>query len=73
LEDVLSVIDGRTELLHEVRTATDELRAYLAIELSALLDAPRFLDALPGHLLPDAASQARIPSLLRRIGELAKP
>jgi predicted nucleotidyltransferase len=72
LEDVLSVIDARPELLDEVRAAPDDLRAYLALEFRALLQDPRFLDALPGHLLPDAASQARIPLLLHRIEELTK-
>jgi hypothetical protein len=70
LEDVLSIVDGRPELLQEVRAASDDLRAYLALELSGLLRDPGFVDALPGHLLPDAASQSRIPMLLRRIEEL---
>jgi hypothetical protein len=72
LEDVLSVIDGRAELLEEVRAASDDLRAYLALELTALLRDSRFIDALPSHLLPDAASQSRIPMLLDRIEELSR-
>jgi hypothetical protein len=67
LEDLLAVIDGRPELVEEVRAAPNELRSYLALEFGALLRAPRFLDALAGHLLPDAASQSRIPMLLERI------
>ena len=72
LEDVLAVIDGRPELLEEVRSSPDDLRAYLALEFATLLRTPRFLDAIAGHLLPDAASQSRIPILLRRIQEFAK-
>jgi hypothetical protein len=72
LEDVLSVIDGRPELLEEVRAASDDLRAYLASELNSLLRDSRFIDALAGHLLPDAASQSRIPMLLQRIEELTQ-
>jgi hypothetical protein len=72
LEDVLSVVDGRPELLQEVRAASENLRAYLALELDALLQDSRFIDALPGHLLPDAASQSRIPMLLHRIKELTQ-
>ena len=30
------------------------------------------MDALPGYLLPDTASQSRIPLLLRRLEDLAK-
>lgn len=73
LEDVLSVIDGRAELLAEVRAAPNDLRAYLALEFRALIREPRFVNALAGHLLPDAASQSRIPILLRRMEELAAP
>jgi hypothetical protein len=35
-----------------------------------LLAAPEFLDALPGYLLPDAASQARISTVLGRLEAL---
>jgi hypothetical protein len=70
LEDLLSVVDGRPELLQEVRAASEDLRGYLALELDALQQDSRFIDALPGHLLPDAASQSRIPMLLRRIKDL---
>jgi hypothetical protein len=73
LEDVLSVIDGRPELLDEVRATSDDLRAYLALEFNSLLQDSRFTDALPGHLPPDAASQSRIPMLLIRIVELTEP
>jgi predicted nucleotidyltransferase len=47
LEDVLSVIDGRPELLDEVQASSVDLRAYLAVELRALLQDPRFMEALP--------------------------
>jgi hypothetical protein len=72
MEDLLSVIDGRPELLAEVRAAPDDLRAYLALEFRSLLRDSRFIDALPGHLLPDTASQSRIPMLLERIQELTR-
>lgn len=72
LEDVLSVLDGRPEVLEEVRAASDGLRTYLALEFHALLREPRFIDALPCHLLPDAASQSRIPMLLQMIAELTR-
>jgi hypothetical protein len=46
---------------------SDDVRAYLALEFRALLRDRRFIDALPGHPLPDAASQARMPILLHRL------
>jgi hypothetical protein len=71
LEDVLSVIDGRPELIEEVRHSDVALRLYLAEQFRLLMRKPRFLDAIPGHLLPDAASQARRGIVMERIEELA--
>jgi hypothetical protein len=62
LEDLLTVIDGRPELLAEVRSAPGGLRAYLSWTFRKMLREPRFIDALAAHLLPDAASQARAPN-----------
>lgn len=72
LEDVISVIDGRPTLLDEVRTSPDNLKAYVAAEIGALLHEPRFIDALPGYLLPDSISQARIGILLPRLRDLSR-
>ncbi|MGC4052586.1 MAG: hypothetical protein QM757_24920 [Paludibaculum sp.] len=71
LEDLISVVDGRAELVAEVRAGVADLRSYLRAEINDLLSTPRFLDALPGYLLPDAASQARIDIVLRRLEVLA--
>ena len=71
LEDIVTVVDGRSELLEEVRVAPDDLRKYLASEFRDLISTSAFLDALPGHLPGDAASQARMPELLRRLRFLA--
>jgi hypothetical protein len=70
LEDIVTVVDGRSELLDEARAAPADLRAYLASECRNLLSTPAFLDALPGHLPGDSASQARLPELLRRLRSL---
>jgi hypothetical protein len=47
------------------------LREYLRTEIAGLLATPAFFDALPGYLLPDAASQARIRTVLRRLKAVA--
>jgi hypothetical protein len=47
------------------------LREYLCTEITGLLATPVFIDALPGYLLPDAASQARIGTVLRRLKAVA--
>jgi len=71
LEDLIPVVDGRAALVAEVQAGVADLRAYLRAEIKGLLDTPGFLDALPGHLLPNAASQSRIDILLRRLEALA--
>lgn len=67
LEDIITVIDGRPELPQEIGQMDAELRHYLAAEIRALLEDRNFLAALPGHLPGDAASQARLPELIRRL------
>jgi hypothetical protein len=71
LDDLIFVIDGRSTIVEEVQTETPLLREYLRTEIHGLLATPRFIDALPGYLLPDAASQARIGTVLRRLRALA--
>lgn len=71
LEDIVTVIDGRESLLDEVSASQRDLRDYLAQKFSALIATNDFLDALAGHLRGDAASQARLPELERRVRLLA--
>jgi hypothetical protein len=72
-EDLIFVIDGRSTIVEEAQTETSLLREYLQTEIAGLLAAPGFIDALPGYLLPDAASQARIGTVLRRLKAVASP
>jgi predicted nucleotidyltransferase len=70
LEDIVAVIDGRSEVVAEVQIADPQVRRYLRDEFRALISDRDFLDALPGHLLPDAASQQRLGLVLERIRRL---
>lgn len=70
LEDIVTVIDGRPELVDEVHLAPADLQKYLSDEFGALLSNRDFLDALPGHLLFDAVSQQRAGLVLRRMKQL---
>lgn len=71
LEDVMSIVDGRETLIAEVRTAGTDLSEYVRREIAKLLANRGFIDALPGFLLPDAASQSRIGIVLERLRDLA--
>jgi predicted nucleotidyltransferase len=72
LEDILTVVDGRPELVEEVRRESIDLRRFFAQQFTALIADPDFMQAMPGHLPPDAASQARLPELIRRLKQIAE-
>lgn len=72
LEDIITVVDGRTELVDEMQNAPDELRGYVAKEFRALLDTPGFLEALAGHLPGDSGSQQRLPNLIATLQRLSR-
>jgi predicted nucleotidyltransferase len=71
LEDVLTIVDGRPQLLDEVMTSPMDLQGYIVKQIAHLLSIGEFMQALSGHLPPDAASQSRLPELRRRLEQLA--
>jgi hypothetical protein len=71
LEDLVTVVDGRPELVREIKAADAEVRTYVATGVQQLLETSAFVDALPGYLLPDAASQGRVKTLLDRLKQFA--
>ena len=70
LEDVVSILDGRPEVIEEVALADPELRKYLGDEFRKLISNRQFVESLPGFLLPDEASQGRIGLILKRMKQL---
>jgi predicted nucleotidyltransferase len=71
IEDIVTVLDGRPKIVSEIKQASEELKIYLVACCSGLLKKRDFLDALPGHLLPDAASQARSILVIDRLKAIA--
>lgn len=71
LEDLMAVLDGRPEIVDEIARA-HELCSFIAGEFRQMLRVPAFLDALPGHLLPDRVSQERLPILMNRMRSIAQ-
>jgi hypothetical protein len=71
LEDLITVIDGRAEIVAELSVAAPDVRSYVATEVQQLLTRRDFVDALPGFLLPDSASQGRRRLLLDRLAAMA--
>jgi len=68
--DIVALVDGRGELVDEVRAASHDLRAYLATRFREMQENFAFETAVAGMLMPDAASQARAAVVLGRIQQI---
>jgi len=71
MEDIITVLDGRQEIIAEIRNSPEDLWRFLSESFRMFLAQQSFLDALPGHLPPDRASQARLPRLIKLLEEIA--
>lgn len=71
LEDIITVVDRRPELLAECAASPPELRGYLAQAFSRLLADADFNTTLAGHLPGDASSQGRLQKLRDALRDLA--
>ncbi len=71
MEDIVAVLDGRPEIVEEVNASDSKLNAYLKGRIISLLKNRSFFEALPGHLPPDPASQARAGLILKRMKEIS--
>jgi predicted nucleotidyltransferase len=71
MEDIITVLDGRREIIDEIKSSSDKLKTFLSRTFRIFLTDENFLDAIPGQLLPDQANQARVPRLLKILEEIA--
>jgi predicted nucleotidyltransferase len=71
LEDFVTVVDGRENIVDDVDHAPAGLRRYLVEAVGTLMSTPEFDEALPGQLPPDPASQGRLPMLREKLRNLA--
>lgn len=71
IEDLVAVVDGREELVEELSSSSRGVREYIAAWTAEVLNQPAFLDALPGLLAPDAASQDRVAIVNARLRRIA--
>ncbi|MGO2090191.1 MAG: hypothetical protein ACTH2P_11335 [Oceanisphaera sp.] len=69
IEDILTLVDGRDELLSEVREADTELKSYIASEFSALLKLQDFEYAVQSQSLND---QDREDEIFFRLEQLIR-
>jgi hypothetical protein len=69
LEDLIALVDGRPELLNELRVAPLDVRLYISESFNMLLKIDEFLYALPGHII-DPSRYHILLSRLEKIAEL---
>lgn len=70
LEDILTVVEGRSTLVAEVGAAPDDVRRHIGRSVTGLLALPPFANALPG-LLSDPEQENNVLARLGRISQLA--
>ena len=70
LEDVLSVVDGRPEIVAELAQAEPQVRRYVAEVFARLLADDGFMNALPG-LVMDGSPSIRTPAAQERLKSIA--
>jgi ABC-type sugar transport system ATPase subunit len=51
LEDIITVVDGRAELLDEIAQASPDVKAHIVSNIRALMAHPEIENALPGIIL----------------------
>ena len=72
IEDIVAVLDGRVEVIKDVQCADEKLRNELSQRFFELGNDDRFMQSIPGHMPPDAASQLRTPHVRDIINAIAK-
>jgi len=71
LEDFVTVVDGRENIVAEVDQAPVEMRRFLIDAARTLTSTAEFDEALPGQLPSDSASQQRLSKLRTKLREIA--
>lgn len=72
IEDIIAVVDGRPELLNEIKASDVTLREYVRDNFAAFVSDRVFVDAIGMNLLPDEGSQARARIIIKRMAEISE-
>ena len=70
IEDIIAVIDGRSELIEEVSQSGSALVQVLKTRFDDLLKNQSFVDAVSGHMPTDEVSQSRVERILDTVKEI---
>lgn len=70
IEDILAVVDGREELLNEIKHSSPDIRGFSKAAFRDLLKDKRFMECLP-QIVPDDARELILTDRLREIAGFA--
>lgn len=71
IEDMIAVLDGRAEIIEEVKNGASDLRNELGERFTHLLTDSRFTDAVTGHLQGNSTSEGRVKTVLETMTAIA--
>lgn len=69
LEDILTLVNGREELMAEIKSSEGPVREFIRSAFTSLLDDPKFLESIPGHLNPEPERTGIVMDRLRQIAQ----
>ncbi len=72
IEDIITVIDGRREIVDEIKQSEPQLIKEIAERFHNLLQDSQFISAVSGHMPTDVTSQTRVSNILTMINEIAE-
>ena len=72
MEDIIAVLDGRPEIVEEVKKTDPVLVKELSERFRGLLQEKYFIDSVSGHMPTDATSQARVSIILNTMKKLVE-
>ena len=67
LEDIITILDGRSEIVSEIKAADKKLQNHIAKNFSDWLQNKDFINILPGLIAPDSTSQDRFNMIIDKI------
>ena len=72
IEDIISILARLDNFEEDLKNSSSNVKNYIKKEFRSLIDNKSFMEALPGHLEPDSASQQELPGLSERIKRISK-
>ena len=67
IEDIITIIDGRKEIIDEIAKSSEALQAFLSEHFQTFLKDDNFLESISAQFNPDPVSQKRCDIIIDRI------